>query len=148
MSAFFAIGDRVKCLATHWDVSSDEDSDDEGDKFSEKHFAETGSLYRFGTVKLRLGPFTKKMYSIMWDGDSKREKSHRDHLILLQEEEKDQDEEEEEEEEPVSEEDRDAEDTSEEDDSDGKESGGEDDDRDGVMEGEEVQCNNGTKWGV
>ena len=60
----YSRGDRVKCLATMWDLS---DSDDEGgsstgdkpDKFSETHFARTGNNYVHGTIQKRLKPFTK-----------------------------------------------------------------------------------------
>ena len=72
----YSKGDRVKCLATMWDLS---DSDDEGgsstgdkpDQFSESHMAKTGSRYVYGTVTTRLRPWTSRNYSVRWDALSK-----------------------------------------------------------------------------
>ena len=81
----YSRGDRVKCLATMWDLSdSDEDggssADNAPDKFSESHFARTGNNYVYGTVQRRLKPFTKQTYSVRWDAMKGTAHSHVTHL--------------------------------------------------------------------
>ena len=77
----YAVGDRVKCLATRFDEGSE---DSQGRTFSQRHLLKEQSSWVVGTVRRVL---RGDKYKVLWDGDSRQYTSHESHLEAWNEEE-------------------------------------------------------------
>ena len=71
----YTVGQRVKCLATHFDDGPDKD----GKLYSERHLKDTNSTWVYGVVKKKLKA-GRNMCKVLCDGDSCQMKSSGTHL--------------------------------------------------------------------
>jgi hypothetical protein len=70
----FTVGQRVKCLATHFDDGPDKC----GKSCSERHLKDTNSTWVYGVVKKKLK--ARNMHKVLHDGDTSQMKSSGSHL--------------------------------------------------------------------